>query len=34
MADTKHDREAKQFAKKLDAEYNAGKGLTLLLLKW
>ena len=30
MADTKHDREAKQLAKKLGAEYNAGKGVDII----
>ena len=30
MADTKHDREAKQLAKKLGAEYNPGKGVDII----
>jgi len=29
MADTKHDREVKQLAKKLGAEYNTGKGVDI-----
>ena len=30
MADTKHDREAKQLAKKVGGEYNPGKGADIV----
>ena len=30
MADTKHDREAKQLAKKMGGEYNPGKGIDIV----